>query len=904
MNAFLKKEIRLLLPTFIGALALAFSLWLIPSESYFRSPVMTAMGSTGKTSLLPILPFLLCPALVLLMTLDSFGREINAGTFSQLLSQPISRGKIWRTKTVLLALAIAIVWAIWWLSFLNNNMSTIFDKVFLNDLKELHEMFITTIIFPFVVFSGGLWTVLLLRQVAAAFWFTLSIPSALALAAMSFAEKFSISVEPAIVTVLAVYSVVGFVFARELFLRGQDVQWTGGIIALPGLRRAAKLKTASVTERIWRPHAALFFKELQLHQSQFVIAGVLALLHLAVIAIREFGDFKDSPSTEFVLNTFWILWFAMPLVVGCAAVAEERKIGTLESQLCLAARRRTQFWIKFLFAMMLSLIFAVAVPLLLEGSRIVPDFHPKFLEALSQVFLKREGAFSAAVGNIISFLRFSMPVLVLLGIATVIAAVSFYASTLSRNTLQSLAPAVLGIVVAFTMLIGASDVGKVLPFVPWRGWLIYLVGIPVMAVVLIALIKWNFKQVGIDWRIARQNVIVLVVALAGVMVLTTAIYHRVWEFLTPLEPAHGQERIPRSVFPSMQAKGDNWLVTVAFPDGKCWQGGFLPYGFQGHDLKRSLIHSEFLHGSNWASIAVVRGENVAIKSDGSLWLMETPQLPAFWHANKAVVLTPESTSLIRIGAETNWQSVIRAGWSPAVLLLKTDGTLWEWGTNQFDFKQKWPLLPSATMRRLGTDFDWSEMISVGSSVYLWKKSGLAWAINPLFQRSKKGRVELDSGIQMERYPELDNARWRKLASGQPFQAGVREDGTLWAWGLGLAINLNSRLSKPRVGTDTNWVSVACEDSIMVALKTDGSLWKWGSSFSYKKKLTPHRLSEHDDWIAIAGRNGIIIGLATDGSLWAWQTESHYSSSLGSIPLLAASRRPLKIGNIFNAPAVH
>jgi hypothetical protein len=358
----------------------------------------------------------------------------------------------------------------------------------------------------------------------------------------------------------------------------------------------------------------------------------------------------------------------------------------------------------------------------------------------------------------------------------------------------------------------------------------------------------------------------------------------------------------------MQTKGDSWLTTVTFPNGKIWQGGFLFYGPQGNNLKQSLIHSEFLPGSNWTSIATVRGENVAIKSDGSLWLMETPQPPAFWNSSKAVALTRKSTSLTRIGVETDWQSVIRAGWLPAVLLLKTDGTLWEWGTNRVDFKQKWPLLSSATIRQMGIDSDWIDMASVGSSIYLWKKSGLVWGINPLFQGSKKDRVELASGIQMERYRELDNTRWRELASGQPFQMGVRDDGALWGWNLGRRIFPDPNLSSGQIGTETNWASIACQDVFAVGLKTDGALWKW--DFSYQPEpdrmaAIPIRLGSQNDWVAVAGWNGLIVSLAADGSLWFWQYDSrNFSSSKSIPPLLAASRKPLKIGNIFDAPAVH
>jgi hypothetical protein len=61
-----------------------------------------------------------------------------------------------------------------------------------------------------------------------------------------------------------------------------------------------------------------------------------------------------------------------------------------------------------------------------------------------------------------------------------------------------------------------------------------------------------------------------------------------------------------------------------------------------------------------------------------------------------------------------------------------------------------------------------------------------------------------------------------------------------------------------------------------------------------------RLGTHSDWIAITAAGNGVIALARDGSLWQFQSDPPQGPR--SFSLLAASRRPQKLGNIFgNAP---
>ena len=440
MNALVKKEIRLLLPSLLIGIALTFANCFLTEDRY---------GVYGFGGYALFVSFAVCPAIAVFMALNSFGAEFSAGTFSMLLAQPVSRVRIWRTKVSALA-TVLLIGGFFWCVNLFLSVEAFAEP---NKFRGFGDVLFDVLVFLLVIYSGALWTVLLLRQVVAAFWFTLLLPGAILVVINGLmGENHPELLEPVAIVSMLIYSIAGFLFARRLFLRAQDAAWTGGTIAMPEMRGLPVWFSRSAARRVFRPRAALWWKELQLHQAQFIMAGVLALLHIGVIAEKKFGSYQKNSSTEFVLETFWCLWLVMPMLVGAAAVAEERKLGTLAGQFCLLVKRRKQFAIKFLVAMLLAILFGAAMPLLLEGTRILPNVHSDFSVLRVGMWQLIDAGKVLPMGQVLlwnglSAFNVFLPLLTLAAIATAIGAISFYASTLTRNTLQALAPAVLGILV-------------------------------------------------------------------------------------------------------------------------------------------------------------------------------------------------------------------------------------------------------------------------------------------------------------------------------------------------------------------------------------------------------------------------------------------------------------------------
>ena len=163
-----------------------------------------------------------------------------------------------------------------------------FLHVFATNDYDSYDLFIIICLIATATFTGGLWTTLLLRQVAGAFWLTLLVPAVLSgFSSVFLAQNQSNNLLIAVLCVIfAIYSVGGFLFARWLFFRAQDVGWSGGVISLPEWKFFAARRENAISTRNRKPIFALVKKEFQLHQSQFDggrrIAGVAHWRHCPV----------------------------------------------------------------------------------------------------------------------------------------------------------------------------------------------------------------------------------------------------------------------------------------------------------------------------------------------------------------------------------------------------------------------------------------------------------------------------------------------------------------------------------------------------------------------------------------------------------------------------------------------
>ena len=226
----------------------------------------------------------------------------------------------------------------------------------------------------------------------------------------------------------------------------------------------------------------------------------------------------------------------MPAVIGCTAVAEERKLGVVDGLFCLPVSRRRQFAVKFLPALMLGTFLGGVWPLLLEivaGKLGTPNefFKP--------------GAHSGGNEFVDGYVLF-LGSIVLLAMALVW--LGMLASTLTKSFLQALSLTIAGSVLVLALAAWARNNCTLVTPLP------LLIALPVIPGTLLWLAWRNFNRFQEGWRLWGRNIFGVVGATVFVAAASAAIYHRVWEVFEPTEPPHGPAKFTLAAPPKLDSK--------------------------------------------------------------------------------------------------------------------------------------------------------------------------------------------------------------------------------------------------------------------------------------------------------------------------------------------------------------
>ncbi|XOF33145.1 MAG: RCC1 domain-containing protein [Candidatus Electrothrix sp. YB6] len=235
--------------------------------------------------------------------------------------------------------------------------------------------------------------------------------------------------------------------------------------------------------------------------------------------------------------------------------------------------------------------------------------------------------------------------------------------------------------------------------------------------------------------------------------------------------------------------------------------------------------------------------------------------------------------------------------------MKSDGSLWAWGDNDWGELGDGSTTDRPTPVRIGKDSDWT-VITTGSAHHslALKNDGSLWA----WGLNKHG--EIGDGSTDARHSPVrigKDSDWAAVAAGSYCSLALKSDGSLWAWGLNYNGQLgdgstDARHSPVRIGKDNDWTAISAGSGHSLALKKDGSLWAWGHNSggqlgdgSQTHRHSPVRIDEGSDWTAVSAGEYHSLALKKDGSLWAWGDNG--AGRIGDQAMGLTNRSPIRIG---------
>lgn len=190
-----------------------------------------------------------------------------------------------------------------------------------------------------------------------------------------------------------------------------------------------------------------------------------------------------------------------------------------------------------------------------------------------------------------------------------------------------------------------------------------------------------------------------------------------------------------------------------------------------------------------------------------------------------------ATSIVPVTAEPGEWQIINCG-RHHTAGIKHDGTLWLWGWNDHGQLGDGTIAncPYPKQTVLGGN-DWASVwCTYGDITAAIKTNGTLW----IWGRNNFGQCGTgDNKLTTPAEISIGGNNWISVSSSKLHTAALRADGTLWTWGrndngqLGDGTTETRFTPKPIEGND--WAQVVCGTYHTVAIKRDGTLWTWGKN---------------------------------------------------------------------------
>jgi len=291
----------------------------------------------------------------------------------------------------------------------------------------------------------------------------------------------------------------------------------------------------------------------------------------------------------------------------------------------------------------------------------------------------------------------------------------------------------------------------------------------------------------------------------------------------------------------------------------------------------------------------------ALKTDGTVWA---------WGSNDVGQLgngtTTDSALPVQVSGLSGVQDLgTQIQTTPMIFAVKSDGTLWEWGQDSIIPQAANGPLASTVPVQLTTISGVAQVVTDGYSVMVLKADGTVWGWgqNDFGQLGDGTTTATNTPVQVKALSGVQSVTIDNLDA-----YAVKSDGTAWAWGsndqgqLGNGTTTSSSTPVQVRGLSGVQLLTAQERSVM-AVNGDGTLWTWGANFygqlgngTKTDTSVPTKVSGLTSVSSVATDGRSIFAVNGDGTEWAWGY--NYWGQLGN-GTTADSSTPTQVKGLSN-----
>jgi alpha-tubulin suppressor-like RCC1 family protein len=331
------------------------------------------------------------------------------------------------------------------------------------------------------------------------------------------------------------------------------------------------------------------------------------------------------------------------------------------------------------------------------------------------------------------------------------------------------------------------------------------------------------------------------------------------------------------VYPYLTGMGN-----IQFPG--LWLCGYNAFGQLGDNtiVSKSSPIQTIAFGTNWKQISNASNFVSAIKTDGTLWLWGYNDVGQLGN-NTSGVGTDKSSPVQTIALGTNWKHV-SCSYSSA-LAIKTDGTLWTWGNNSFgQLGDSTQTNRSSPVQTISFGTNWKQVSCGGLATAAIKTDGTlwTWGWNNYGNLGDSTQTNTSSPVQTT----AGGTNWKQVSCTTYHSGAIKTDGTLWTWGWNAFGSLGDSTQTDRsspvqtIAGGTNWKQISCGGLSTTAIKTDGTLWAWGYNWygqlgdgtgdsNTDKSIPVQTIAGGTNWKKVSTCSNNTAAIKTDGTLWTW-----------------------------------